>query len=241
MIICSICKQLSMKTKAQLISDALSLAQSKHVKPHIALDLVKFLSKELDYLPWRIFLNRIKFYIDMLESTEVYPDLQLFLGKLVEPYYKKLGWEDDKSQDWLDRLIRNDLFTFACQRNLEDCLKQSSSWFADWMSNDDNLKNIRADIRRNVFCSAIKVGGKKEIDFAFEQLEKKNDSSLRRDLMVGLSCSKELWALSKLLNQQLKDDSLDPILVIRNTALNPIGNAYTWVFVKNNWDNLYNR
>jgi len=199
------------------------------------------LSKELDYLPWKVFLSRVKFYIDMLESTEVYPDLQIFLGKLVEPYYKKLGWADDKSQDWLDRLIRNELFTFACQRNVEDCLKQSSIWFADWMSNDENLKNIRTEIRRNVLCSAIKVGGKKEFDFAFDQLEKRNDSVLRRDLIFGLGCSKELWVLSKLLNQQLKNDSLDPVLALKSVAVNPIGNAYAWVFVKNNWDYLNNK
>jgi len=89
--------------RAQLINDAFSLSRSKSASAKIPLDLVKFMSKELDYLPWRIFLNRVKFYIDMLDGSEVYADLQLFLGKLVEPYYKKLGWSDDKNQQWLDR------------------------------------------------------------------------------------------------------------------------------------------
>jgi hypothetical protein len=92
-----------LKIKAQLINDAFSLSRSKSLSAQIPLDLVKFLSKELDYLPWRIFLNRVRFYIDMLDGSEVYADLQLFLGKLVEPYYKKLGWTDDKNQQWLDR------------------------------------------------------------------------------------------------------------------------------------------
>ncbi len=96
-------KQISLKIKTQLINDVFSLSQSKLISAQIPLDLIKFLSKELDYLPWRIFINRVKFYIDILDGSEVYADLQLFLSQLVEPYYKKLGWQDDTNQKWLDR------------------------------------------------------------------------------------------------------------------------------------------
>ena len=69
----------------------------------LPLELAKYLSNEFDYLPWNVFLSRIKFYTDMLGSSQVSGDMQSYLRNLVEPYYKKLGWDDDVSQEWLDR------------------------------------------------------------------------------------------------------------------------------------------
>lgn len=100
-LICT--KQISSKTKAQLISDAFSLAQSNQINPVIPLILSTFLSEETDYLPWKVFLNRIKFYTDNLESTGVNVFLNRYLVKLVELYYNKLGWSENKNSSWTDR------------------------------------------------------------------------------------------------------------------------------------------
>ena len=67
------------------------------------LNLIKYMSNEIDYLPWNVLLSRVKYYTDMLGSTRVSGDMQMYLSKLVEKYYKKLGWDDDESQEWLDR------------------------------------------------------------------------------------------------------------------------------------------
>jgi len=87
----------------------------------------------------------------------------------------------------------------------------------------------------------LKVGSKKELDFAFEQLDKRTDSILRRDLIFGLSCSKELWVLSKLLNQQLENKVVDPLLAMRSVAVNPVGNPLVWNFLKNNWNYIFEK
>jgi hypothetical protein len=96
-------KQLSPRTRAQLISDIFSLSQAGSVNPEQPLDLVKYLSNEFDYLPWNVFISRVGFYVNMLDTTKLNGDLQSFLSALVEPYYKKVGWIDDKKQEWLDR------------------------------------------------------------------------------------------------------------------------------------------
>jgi hypothetical protein len=133
------------------------------------------------------------------------------------------------------------VISFACQRNVVDCLRQSSTWFADWMTNEENLSKIRPNIRRIVFCAALKVGSKKELDFAFEQLEKQTNLALGRDLIFGLGCSKELWVLSRLLNKQLENKVVDPLLAIRSVGVNPIGNPFAWNFLKNNWDYIFEK
>ena len=96
-------KQLSARTRAQVISDIFSFSQAGSVIPEQALDLIKYLSNEFDYLPWSAFFNRIGFYVNMLDTTKLNGDLQAYISSLAEPYYKKIDWIDDIKQDWLDR------------------------------------------------------------------------------------------------------------------------------------------
>ena len=67
------------------------------------------MSKELDFLPWQTLLNnRIHYYNNLLESTEYYGDFKNYMIKLVEPFYKKLGWNENLDKDeWINRLILN--------------------------------------------------------------------------------------------------------------------------------------
>lgn len=96
---------MSPRTRAQLISDVFSLSQANYVKTDLALELAKYLSNEFDYLPWNVFINRIKYYTDLADSNQFYADMQSFLAKIVEPYYNKLGWTENIATDsWTDRL-----------------------------------------------------------------------------------------------------------------------------------------
>ena len=96
-------KQLSARTRAQLVSDSFSLSQATMLDGVTPLNLIKYMSNEIDYLPWNVLLSRVKYYADMLGATRVSGDMQMYLSTLVEKYYKKLGWNDDESQEWLDR------------------------------------------------------------------------------------------------------------------------------------------
>ncbi len=94
---------MSARTRAQLVSDSFSLSQATMLDGVIPLHLIKYMSNEIDYLPWNVLLSRVRYYADMLGATRVSGDMQMYLSTLVEKYYKKLGWDDDESQEWLDR------------------------------------------------------------------------------------------------------------------------------------------
>ena len=51
------------------------------------------------------FINRLSYYVDMIESTEIYGNFNNYLLNLVEPIYLDIKWEDDKSDSWLKRYI----------------------------------------------------------------------------------------------------------------------------------------
>jgi hypothetical protein len=67
--------------------------------------LIKYLSNEFEYLPWNTFIKRLNYYIDMIESTEIYGDFNNYILELVKPIYDTLKWENDdtKIDTWLNR------------------------------------------------------------------------------------------------------------------------------------------
>lgn len=104
-------KQLSSRTRAQLVSDVFDLTEANYITNGVAFELAKYLIDEFDYLPWTTFLNRIKYFTDIFDSTSSYAKMQNYLADIVTPYYRKLGWFEDVDADlWTDRLI---IITFS--------------------------------------------------------------------------------------------------------------------------------
>jgi hypothetical protein len=81
------------------------LSQAGYVDATLPLNLIKYMSREMDYLPWNSLVNnRAQFYINMLETTEHFGEFKTYMVKLIDPYYKKLGWnENDEKFEWVDR------------------------------------------------------------------------------------------------------------------------------------------
>lgn len=72
----------------------------------LAFDLAKYLVDDFDFLPWSIFMSRVKFYTDLFESESSSSLLQTFLRNLVKKYYSRLTWiEDEQNDEWSDRLV----------------------------------------------------------------------------------------------------------------------------------------
>ena len=70
--------------------------------------MISYLSNEIEFLPWSVFLNRIKFYLDMLSSSQMVMDLKRYLVSTVTPLYKKLGWFEDVNNDQLlDKYVKS--------------------------------------------------------------------------------------------------------------------------------------
>jgi aminopeptidase N len=59
--------------RAQLLDDALNLARAGILKYSTALELTRYLEKEVDYIPWYSALNAFSFLNIRLTGTEIYP------------------------------------------------------------------------------------------------------------------------------------------------------------------------
>lgn len=231
------------RNRAQFINDAFGSAQAGLLGATKPFELIGFLSNELEWLPWRVTLNRLQFYINLLDLTGSYGYLEKYLTQLIQPIYTKLTWEEKPSDSWLERLIRTSVIQFACQRNLPDCVSRAVKYFSDWMTNP-SVNNIPSSYRSLVYCTAIKAGSLKEFEFASEQYDRETDANRRNELQSGMSCTTEAWIIKRFLEDQINEKKVRPqdtLSGLRSAATKSNANAITWNFVKENWNLLYER
>ena len=91
------------KQRAQIIDDAFSLSRANLLSIENLFDIVKYLSIEEAYAPWRVSIKQFSYLIDMLESTSVYPKFQKYIFDLITPIYEKLEWNESKLDTWLNK------------------------------------------------------------------------------------------------------------------------------------------
>ncbi|XP_053377176.1 aminopeptidase N-like isoform X1 [Mercenaria mercenaria] len=234
-------KVISNINRAQIINDAWSLARAGQLSTDIALNILEYLGKEQDYIPWVAARTQLQYLDDMLRKTELYGKFENFmLSKLSDPF-KHFGL-DDTNASHIDSLIRSDIVEMACSYGLKDCIQHAKQLFGKWMdSPDDNP--IDPDLRPAVYCTAIAEGDETEWTFAFEKFKAATVATEKVTLSRALACTRSTWLLSRYLELSVtpsvvrKQDATKVILYI---GANPIGQSLAWDFVRGKWDYLFN-
>ena len=124
--------QVSLKMRAQLINDAFGLSQATQIGADLPLKLIAHLESNADYLPWNVFIDRSKFYLDMIDHTKYGVSIQDYMAKLSKTYYRKFNnWygNDTTGEKWVDRIIKTRFISFSCLRGLKECTDQAKEFF----------------------------------------------------------------------------------------------------------------
>ena len=104
------------------------------------------------------------------------------------------------------------------------------------------VNRISPNLKSVVYCTAIRVGGQAEWDFAWQQYLETNVGSERDLLLLALGCSRESWILTRYLDWALKENSgirkQDITRVFRSVASNNIGQPMTFNYLRNNWNRI---
>lgn len=86
---------------------------------------------------------------------------------------------------------------------------------------------VPIDLRSVIYCSAIRQGGKREVDFLTTRLNKSNVVSEQLMIKKSLKCTRQIWLLQKYLEWTLDDSTgaskYDRIIVFSSVARNDIG------------------
>uniref|UniRef100_A0A8D0AY27 Aminopeptidase n=1 Tax=Sander lucioperca TaxID=283035 RepID=A0A8D0AY27_SANLU len=232
--------------RAQIIDDAFNLARAKLVDTTLALKTTKFLSKEVEYIPWETASRNLNYFFLMFDRSEVYGPMQAYLKKQVTPlfnYFKELTVNWTKiPEKHTDQYNQVNAISKACSTGVEGCEELTTGWFREWMNNPAK-NNISANLKYAVYCSAIAAGGVDEWDFAWSMYKNTTIASEADKLMSALSCTKQPWLLNRYLEYCLDPKKIrkqDATSTIVSIARNSIGQPLAWDFVRAKWDHLFN-
>ncbi|KAJ8315386.1 hypothetical protein KUTeg_007536 [Tegillarca granosa] len=87
-----------MVNRAQIINDAWELVKADMLDIGTALDLLSYLIKEKDYIPWYAAVGELEYVDDMLSYTALYGQYQDYMRKSVNTTFNEIGMdikEDD--------------------------------------------------------------------------------------------------------------------------------------------------
>nr|CAD7259496.1 unnamed protein product [Timema shepardi] len=237
-------QQIGVINRAQLLDDALNLARAGLLNYSTALDVTKYLSTELEYLPWKAAFTGLGYINNMLIKTGNYDKLKTYLLVLVDNLYRHTGFTDNPSDPQLTVYKRVNVLSWACLLGFDDCVRNSVTQFQNWMStpNPDRNNPISANLKSVVYCSAIRVGGQDEWDFAWQRYRNTNVGSEKDILLGALGCTRETWILSRYLEWSVLENSgirkQDSARVFSSVSSNPIGQPLAYNFFRNKWDKI---
>ncbi|XP_006820979.1 aminopeptidase Ey-like [Saccoglossus kowalevskii] len=225
-------KALPVKNRAHLINDALVLGQAQQLDHVVSMEIIQYLYNETEYIPWQAYEDEQYYTKYMLWRTSTYGLLQQYIRYLVSPNYASLGWYWNPTDD-IDYYRRLDTLRIACDYNHVDCVADATYQYSEWMAYPDNNK-IHENMRRNVYCTAIRHGGETEWNFAYNR--QKTDLQERIRLRSAMGCTQLEWLLIGYMEEALEGDEFSAELTIGfvrdNSAL---GFSLAWSFTVENF------
>lgn len=141
------------ETRAQLLSDAFSLARSGHLDYATALDLSLYLAAEEDYLPWTVVFRDFDFLETALAPTQYYSSFQAYVRQLLSRPYSSLRFGVLPDDEHATRLLRVSVLKRACRYGAASCLAAASDLAAAALPEDaTQAASVEPDLRSTAYC-----------------------------------------------------------------------------------------
>ena len=77
--------------RAQLIDDAMDLAWVGRQDYGIALDMINYLKRESEYIPWKAALDNLRIVNRLLLRSPLYGVFKAYMRHILKPIYARLG------------------------------------------------------------------------------------------------------------------------------------------------------
>lgn len=250
--------------RAQLVDDILYLARTGMQSYEVALELISYLKRERDYLPWdaallsfqqlghllrdtpHIEFFKVTFWASVY-SLSYYLLLQRLMRKLLTPVYQHLGGIDGnsnstQSQDQI--LLKAIVIHWACQYEAPDCVAKSLVHFGRWKSETypDEKNPIPVDMRASVYCAAIKNGTNEDWEFLWTRYQKSNVAAEQGIILIALGCSQDVKVLQRYLGLIFDPSEVirkqDSVMSFASVVAGKVGKSVCKTYFMNNVERL---
>lgn len=174
--------------KAQLLDDLMALAAVRLHKYDKAFDLLEYLKKEQDFLPWQRaigILNRLGALLNVAEANK----FKNYMQKLLLPLYNrfpKLSGIREAKPAIKDIPFAHFAYSQACRYHVADCTDQAKI-LAITHRTEGQLE-LPSDFQKVAYCSLLDEGGDAEFQEVFGLFQNSTNGSQRRILASALGC-----------------------------------------------------
>ncbi len=111
------------------MKDSLSLARADLLDYKIALGTTKYLSKELEFIPWSPAISELIYLGQMLHKSDGHSNYKEFMSKQLGPLFGKLGLMPKGGEGFMDIQLRALIVKTLCDLEYEPCVKAAIEVF----------------------------------------------------------------------------------------------------------------
>lgn len=213
--------EIDVMNRAQIVDDLFNLAKVGIVEYSTAIDIIRYIKKELHYIPWLSAFSHGLTYLSQRVSGEANQKLfSWFIQDIVKDIYDHLTFEAKNGERRTDVYNRVNIISWACKYGHEACISKSKEHFNNFRKNG---VKVPKDQRAVVYCNAVRSGGADEFNFLYDRFKTEDISAEILNLLAGMSCTKNQTLITKYLDYIVKFDDIRP--QDRATAINNMLNA----------------
>ncbi|XP_058061851.1 membrane alanyl aminopeptidase-like [Anopheles bellator] len=174
--------------RAQIVDDLFNLARVDAISYAMALDILEYLKKETEYLPWLAASNGLS-TLSLKVHAE---DEQLFTSHILDIFaeaYEHVKFQEPTSSERrVHTYLRRVVLDWSCRHGHETCSKMAVEEFERFRANPGTVK-VHPDLRQVVYCEGVRRGSKEQFDFLLERYRTTNVATEQQLTLSGLSCA----------------------------------------------------
>ncbi|KAH8324092.1 hypothetical protein KR074_002888, partial [Drosophila pseudoananassae] len=234
--------QIDRLSRAQLLDDVLNLAGAGVVGYFLAFSFLRYLPRENEFIVWNAAARNLEWLFRQLQNTPIIFVFKNFLRGVLEPKFHELFLSNttnaSNTTSTTQHTLKTIVLRLACETNLASC---ESLALKDFSLMNVTENNIPVDQRQTIYCTAIRLGT--EADWIeLRKLFKSSEMSGERSMILeALSCSRDTWALEKMLMWAFGGANLakvDVLRIFRAVVRNPVGYQLAKNYLVKNISNI---
>ncbi|XP_046399039.1 aminopeptidase N-like [Ischnura elegans] len=191
--------------RAQLTDDALNLARSGELHYNTALDLISYLDKETDLIPWLAAYQGLGYLEARLAGSPPFPKFAKMVLDLLRAQYDRVQFNGSPNDDHIARLTRLNLLPWACKYNHPDCLKEAKKMFAEWKQNPEF--SVPSSLKDTVYCYGVSSGSEEDWEFLWEKYKSSKVATEEMIILHSLGCTNDEKIMKRYLQESIAEDS----------------------------------
>lgn len=210
--------------RAQLIDDSMNFAADGYLSYEIALEVVSYLERETDFIPWKAAVNNLEKLDYILKDRPVYGWFKTFVRKLARHAYLKYSWEETDPESLMDRQAREIVIDWTCRMGDERCLAHAYAKVR--MMTVDGDEEVPAAMEIPYICHGLKGLNKiDEFRSIFKRFQESDDQAERLRLIDGLTCATDPITLNEFLASTLVNSIVSNYRIHERTKI--LSSIYT--------------